>query len=71
MTVREVILTATEMLMNQLKRGEVLRTWEVHHTALATALAKGLITVTDECHLKLYPGVDGSCEEPGNLMDAL
>ena len=64
-------MTATERLMNRLNRGRVLRTWEVHHTALATALAKGLITVTDDCYVKLCSGVDDSHEEPGNLMNAL
>jgi hypothetical protein len=58
-------MTATERLMNLLNRGEVLRTWEVHHTALATALAKNLITVTTDCYAKLCPVEIGLREELG------
>ncbi len=51
-------MTATEDLVNRLKRGEVLCTWDVHHTALASALAKDLVVVTDDCRLQLYPKAD-------------
>ena len=59
-------MTATEKLVNRLKRGEVLRTWDVHHTALSSALAKGLVIVTDDCRLKLFPRVHYLREELNN-----
>lgn len=42
-------MASAEEILNHLKRGNSLRTWEVHHTALATAIAKGLVSVTADC----------------------
>lgn len=64
-------MTATERLLNCLKRGEVLHTWDVHHTALAACLAKGLIIVTDGCLISLQSDVDSDRENLRGFSSAL
>jgi hypothetical protein len=51
--IRGILFASAEKNFSRIKSGESLHTWEVHHTALATALAKGLVAVTDDCRIKL------------------